>query len=93
MTNNKEGWRERYWSGYASRGLDGKPSKTDTNNFRMEAFIASELDTVGGEERERILKSLADNELEYCRQQNGRDECKNCGLDIEELRNRLTQQK
>lgn len=38
---------------------------------------------------ERIIETIDKHYLEYCRQQNGRDSCKNCGLDKEELKELL----
>lgn len=34
---------------------------------------------------EKIIDFIDKNYLEYCRQQNGRDDCKNCGLNKEDL--------
>lgn len=45
------------------------------------------------EERESVLKFIDENFLAYCREQNGRPDCKNCGLPpIEELRKALNPQ-
>ena len=39
--------------------------------------------------QEEIFKILEEEQIKYCIEQNGMSVCKNCGLDVEELRKRV----
>lgn len=53
--------------------------------------IQSEREQAVEKERERFLKIIDENYLNYCRNHNGLPYCKNCGLDVDELKDLISQ--
>lgn len=64
------------------------------------AWLSEKLDLYAeqrvAEERKRVLeivyKILDEDYLKYCMVQNGRTDCKNCGLDLQEFKASITKQ-
>jgi hypothetical protein len=66
---------------------DSDHTLTENQQRHLKSFIKEVVSKARSEAQREILDFIDKNYLEYCRQQNGREDCKNCGLNKEELQN------
>jgi len=78
---SNEGWEKEF------NALFGKdkhnPFTIDVPTVK--SFISKVRDSALQEQRKEILDFIQKNYLDYCMEQNGRSDCKNCGLCIEDF--------
>jgi hypothetical protein len=75
-----EEFREFYWE-------KGKYKGRKLGIEQYISFLSTFAEKVHKATLEDMYEKLDKNYLKYCREHNGLPYCKNCGLDLEELRN------
>ena len=66
---------------------DGSLIDDDEIRFSLKRFISQEIQLAveGERQKTKTARLLIENCLNYCKEANGRPDCKNCGLDSEVL--------
>lgn len=87
-----EMWVRKIKTPYAELTEQEKESdRKETRNYLP--LVSSAVSQALKEQRDTTLKLIDKNYIQYCREQNGLDQCKNCGLNIEELEKLLSNNK
>lgn len=87
-----EMWVRKIKTPYAELTEQEKESdRKETRNYLP--LVSYAVSRALKEQRDTILKLIDKYYLQYCREQNGLDHCKNCGLNIEELKKLLSNNK
>lgn len=88
----KEWWDSEIRTPYSM--LTEKQKESDRKEARQYLpLLSSTVSQALKEQRDTTLKLIDKYYLQYCREQNGLDHCKNCGLNIEELEKLLSNNK
>lgn len=86
-------WEERFDEKYFSV-YEKYPEYKESHSILLndiKDFITKEIQKAKEDTIKEVIEKIDKNYLEYCRQYNGRNDCKNCGLNLEDLQTLLKQ--